>query len=86
MTERTGQEPLYTINNVVLPCAAQQKCSDESTVSCAVSRTVETVATPAEPTVVVQVPVEVKSVSLKKRHTSIELFVFLTAFSAYSRL
>lgn len=65
LTERTGQEPQYTINGVVLPCSAEIPCNDESSVGCAaVARTVpvETVATaeavPVVAAVVAAVPAE----------------------------
>jgi len=55
LTERSGLEPQWTINGVVLPCLAGQQCSDESAINCAAAR----VAQPIENEVPSQIPVEV---------------------------
>lgn len=39
--QRSGQESQYMIDGIVLPCAADVKCSNEDTVSCAVSRSIQ---------------------------------------------
>lgn len=55
LTERSGQEPQYMINGVVLPCTVGQSCNDENAVNCAVGRT----AQPVDTKPAVQIPVEV---------------------------
>lgn len=55
LTERSGQQPQWTINGVILPCVAGQECSDESTINCAAARVVQ----PIENEVQSQIPVEV---------------------------
>lgn len=54
MTERSGQEPQWTINADVLPCLTEQLCNEESSLGCAVAiRAVQ------ENEIQQQIPVEV---------------------------
>lgn len=55
LMERSGLEPQWMINGVVLPCLAGQECSDESAINCAAAR----IAQPIENEVQSQIPVEV---------------------------
>lgn len=54
LTERSGQQPLWTINGVTLRCAAGKSCDDQSAEFCGIAaRTIQPVDQPA------QIPVEV---------------------------
>lgn len=54
LTERSGQQPQWTINGVILPCAKEKSCDDESSFGCGnVARDAQPVIQPS------QIPVEV---------------------------
>lgn len=63
LVERSGAEPMYTINGVILPCLNDQKCNDQTAVNCAIaSRTIESENIPVVPVVVANEPkIEVSS-------------------------
>lgn len=54
LTQRSGQQPQYTINGVVLPCAQGKSCDEASAFGCAaVARTAQPIDQPS------QIPVQV---------------------------
>lgn len=66
LTERSGQQPQWTINGIIMPCSAGQLCSDEIALGCvSVGRIAEPLKIltqiPVQVTVEKELPVEIEA-------------------------